>query len=297
MDKNINKIIEECNNSNNVDYVKVVAKEIVLTDPYTICHFAENVDLVDDPSIMPILEKGIISFGDIVHIYEFMFLMVDCKRQNFNLPSFEALIRSSKNPKLMLYCIGFVPGIDIPLMLEALYATKCIKYIEKLEDPEYGLEDIIDWNEYEEQCEIARNTKYFPEALKQYQKPGVNLLNSVLQSKDPYLINELADYLEYLRDYQGVDNVDDFLEILGYAMARTNEPLHHYEFAASITYCDKEMFQKRVIDSGLIKFVYYMYEYVKGTNKNMLANVIHQSGDEKYIDKIGHNKQYPKYDY
>lgn len=296
MDKNINKIIDNCNNSNSIEYVKAVAKDIVLTDPYTICHFAEHVDLVDNPTIMPILEKGIISFGDIVHIYEFMFLMVDCKREYFNLPAFESLIRNSKNPKLMLYCIGFVPGINISLMLSALYATKSIKYIEKLRDPEYGLGDIIDWDLYDEQCEIAKETDYFPEILKQYQKPGINLLNSVLKTKDPYLINELADYLEYLRDYKGYENVDDFLEILGYAMARCKEPLHHYEFAASITHSDKPMFQKLVIESEIIKYDYYMYEYVNGTDKNQLRAVISESGDQKYIDKIGYNKDYPYFD-
>lgn len=296
MDKNINKIINDCNNSNSVEYVKAVAKEIVLTDPYTICYFAEYVELVDDPTIMPILEKGILSFGDIVHTYEFMFLMVDCQRQYFNLPAFESIIRNSKNPKLMLYCIGFVPGINIPLMLKALYATKCIKYIDKLSEFESELEDIIDWDEYEEQREIASHTDYFPEILKQYQKPGVNLLNSVLQTKDPYLINELADYLEYLRDYKGYDNVDDFLEILGYAMARCKEPLHHYEFAASITFSDKKMFQKLVIDSEMIKYDFYMYEYVDGVDKNELKNVIASGNEPKYINKIGYNKQYPLFD-
>lgn len=294
MVNNINNIINDCNNSNSVEYVKNVAKHIVLTDPYTICYFAENVDLVDDPTIMSILEKGIISFGDIVHIYEFMFLMVDCKRQNFNLPSFERLIKNSNNPKLMLYSIAFVPGINIPIILQALYETKCIKYIEKLKDPEYGLEDIIDWEEYEKQCEIARNTFYFPEILKQYRKPGVNLFFSVLQTKDPYLINELADYLEYLRDYQGTD-VDSFLEILGYAMARIPEPLHHYEFASSITHCDKPMFQELVEDSGQIKYIFYMYEYAKGVDKNKLRKLIEESEDKKYHDKIGYNKQYPYY--
>ncbi len=296
MVKDIDKIINDCNNSNNVEYVKAVAKDIVLTDPYTICHFAEHVDLVDDPTIMPILEKGILSFADIVHTYEFMFLMVDCKRKYFNLPAFEKIIRNSKNPKLMLYCIGYVPGIDILQMVEALYETKSIKHIEKLREKEYGLEDIIDWDEYDEQCEIARETKYFPEILKQYQKPGVNLLNSVLQSKDPYLINELADYLEYLRDYQCYDSVDEFLEILGYAMARIPEPLHHYEYAASITFSDKEMFENLVVKSALIKYIYYTYEYVPGANKNRLKEIIERSDDLKYKDKIGFNKQYPGYE-
>ncbi len=292
MDKNIMEVIDNCNRSNNVEYVKEVAKDIVLTDPYTICTFAEYVDLVDNPQIMPILEKGIISFGDIVHIYEFTFLMVDCHRQYFNLPAFERLIKSSKNPKLMFYSIAFVPGIDILSMIEALYATKSEKYIEKLQSKEVDLEDIIDWDEFEEKLEEARNYQYFPEILRQYQKPGINLLNSVLQTKNPYLINELADYLEYLRDYKGLDTVDDFLEILGYAMARIPEPLHHYEFAASITYCDKEMFQKRVAASKQIKYLYYLYAYVNGTNKEELRELINQSGNQKYIAKIGIHKEH-----
>lgn len=296
MEKNIDKIIDDCNNSNSILYVKSKAKEIVLTDPYTICHFAENVDLVDNPEIMPILEKGMISFGDIVHIYEFMFSMVECQREYFNLPAFESLIRNSKNPKLMLYCIGFVPGINKQLMIQSLYATKSIKYIEKLSDPEYDLADEIDWIEYEEQCKSAKETNYFPEVLRQYQKPGVNLLNSVLQTRDPYLINELADYLEYLRDYRGYENVDDFLEILGYAIARCKEPLHHYEFAESIIFSDKPMFQKLVIESEIIKYDYYMFEYVKGVNKEELREVIERSSNKKYIDKIGYNKQYPYYE-
>ncbi|MDE6292231.1 MAG: hypothetical protein K2L98_00960, partial [Bacilli bacterium] len=122
-----------------------------------------------------------------------------------------------------------------------------------------------------------------------------NLLNSVLQTKDPYLINELADYLEYQRDYKNAD-VDSFLEILGYAMARIPEPLHHYEFAASITYCDRPMFQQLVEESGQIKYIFYMFEYVKNVDKNRLRHLIEASGDQKYIDKIGYNKEYPGYE-
>lgn len=297
MDIDINKVINECNQSNDIEYIKKVAKEIVLTNPYTICTFAEYVDACDHPEIMPILEKGMISFADIVHIYEFMFLMVDCQRTYFNLPSFEALIKSSKNPKLMLYCIGFVPGINIPSMIDALYKTKCIKYIEQLKSEEYQaiVDYYIDWDEYENVISEAREFNYFPEILKQYQKPGINLLNSVLKSKDPYVYNEMADYLEYLRDYKGYDNVDNFLEILGMAMLRTNEPLHMYEFAASVTYCDKPMFENRVATSKQVKYWYYMYAYVHGINKELFKNLIISSDNKKYQDKIGYTKEYPYY--
>lgn len=297
MDIDINKIIADCNNSNSVEYVKEVANDIILTDPYTICTFAECVDLSDDPTIMPILERGMISFGDIVHIYEFMFLMVDCKRKNFNLPSFEKLIRGSKNPKLMLYCIGFVPGIDIPLMLASLYETKCIKYIEKLKEEEYKevVDDYIDWYEYEIALEDSREFNYFPAALEPYQKPGMNLFNSVLKSYDPYIYNEMADYLEYLRDYRKINDVDTFLEILGIAMARTNEPLHHYEYSASIMHCDKPMFEKRIKDSKQVKYYYYMYTYVNGVNKDEFKRLIISSDNKKYKDKIGYTKNYYSY--
>lgn len=294
MGVDIDKIIAECNNSNSIEYVKQVAYDIVLTDPYTICTFAENVDLCDEPTIMPILEKGIISFGDIVHIYEFMFLMVDCKREYFNLRSFEGLIKSSGNPKLMLYCIGFVPGIEVITMIDALYKTKCIKYISKLEEPEYKeiVDDFIDWIEYECAKEEARDYNYFPVALEQYKKPGINLFNSVLKSKDPYIYNEMADYLEYLRDYQGNDKVESFLEILGIAMARTDEPLHHYEYAASIIHSDKPMFEKRIKDSKQVKYYYYMYEYVQGVDKEGFKQLIINSNNQKYKDKIGYTKNY-----
>ncbi|MCI8353226.1 MAG: hypothetical protein HFJ58_06615 [Clostridia bacterium] len=101
-------------------------------DPYLICDILEETKGGPNGIYLKQLEDAIISTNDIVQIYEFMFLAVDMKVKGFDRERFERIIRESKNPKLMCYCMGFVPGTNIELMLKALESTQNAKYMEML---------------------------------------------------------------------------------------------------------------------------------------------------------------------
>lgn len=279
------ELLKSCQDCEDIETVNKAVQEIAYTvNPYYICDFAENVKLADTKENMKKLEDSIIQSGDLVHMYEFMFLMVDSGIENFDLNKFETIIRNSKNPKLMCYCIGFVPGIDSDKMLEALYESKNAKYIERLSDEEYGLE-FDSFPGYHQKLAEAKDYNYFPDCLNQFGIHDINqLIEKVLETKNPYLINELSDYIEYLTDYKGEIGLD--IKPLQEAQLKYADPLHLYEFAASVMTSDKLAFQKSVIESNMPKYMYYVYEYVAGVNKNELKEAIEKSGNTKYIDKI-----------
>ena len=267
-------LLEECKDSQALLYVVNAVNQVAQMGPYEICDFAEEVKLVDIPVNIRTFEDAMIGFGDIVHVYEFMFLMVDSGVKNFNLDRFEEIIRKSKDPKLMCYCLGFVPGINQDKMLEALYNEKNAKY---------------SLPGYYERLEEAKNFDYFPHCLEQFGTRDVNELTSlVIGTKSPYLINELADYMEYLGEYKGVSNLD--LEPLHKAELEYGEPLHWYEYAASVSSAPKDKFTECVKNSGRVKYMYYMYEYVPGVDKGLLKESIKDSGNSKYISKISLEK-------
>lgn len=286
MVKNSNDLlIELSKDSKDKQYVFDNAVSITSTNPYLVCDFSEYVSLVDDIDIMKILEDGIINFDDIVHIYEFMFLMVDMGIKNFNLPRFEKLIKDSNNPKLMAYTLEFVPGVDKLSMLNSLYATKNIKYIEKLSDSESCL-DAHNLPGYRQALNVAKKNIYFPPCLLKFGTKDIGkLIPMVINSKDIYLLNELADYLEYLKVYLGFNYDLSMIEKAHLSYAN-DEPLYLYEYAASIASSNKEIYTSKVIKKEMPKYMYYMYEYVDGTNKSVLADAIHKTGNEKYISKI-----------
>lgn len=278
-------LIELSKNSNNKQVVYDNAVSVTQTNPYSLCDFAEYVPLADDADVMKVLEDGIIDFDDIVHIYEFMFLMVDLGIKNFNLPRFEKIIRDSKNPKLMVYSLCFVPGIDEASMLDSLYATKCRKYIEKLETEQDGI-DVNKLPGYKQALNIAKKNLYFPDSLIIFGTRDIGkLIPRAINYKDPYLINELADYLEYLKVYLGLHYNLEPIEKAYLDLAK-DEPLHLYEYSASVLSSDKDAFTYKVIQKEMAKYMYYMYEYVEGVNKPLLADAINVTGSEKYISKI-----------
>lgn len=261
------------------------ALNITNTNPYSVCDFVEYVPLVDDKDIMKVLEDGIIKFDDIVHIYEFMFLCVDLGIKNFNLPRFEKLIKDSKDPKLMAYSLAFVPGIDEVGMLNSLYATRSIKHLEKLKSDEYGI-DVNNLSGYKQALNVAKKNLYFPDCLLKFGTRDISeLIKRVINSKNLYLINELADYLEYLKVYLGLHYDLNSIENAYLDLAQ-DEPLHLYEYAASVDSSNKDAFTYKVISKRMAKYMYYMYEYVEGVNKELLASSIMDTKNEKYISKI-----------
>ena len=277
-------MLANCQGSNDMELVTMNTKQVASMGPYQICDFAENVKLADTPENMKTLEQGMIRYNDLVHIYEFMFLMVDSGIENFDLKGFEEIIRNSKNPKLMCYCLGFIPGIDFNQMLNALYETKNAKYIERLADEEYEI-DVDLLPNYHQKLEEAKAYNYYPECLNQFGTHDIGqLTNQVIETKNPYLINELADYMEYLCDYKGVTGLD--ISPLQTAQFTYADPLHLYEFAASVKESNKQGFQTAVIESGMPKYMYYMYEYVPGVDKGELKEAIKRTGSTKYIEKV-----------
>lgn len=107
-------------------------------NPYTICDLLEETKGGPNGTYLRELENAIIETNDIVQIYEFMFLAVDMNINGFDRERFERIIRQSKNPKLMCYCMGFVPGTNIKAMLKALEDTENAKYMEMLIKKEKG---------------------------------------------------------------------------------------------------------------------------------------------------------------
>lgn len=263
-------------------------------NPYIICDLLEKTKGGLNGIYLKKLENAIIETNDIVQIYEFMFLAVDMNIVGFDRARFERAIRESDNPKLMCYCMEFVPGTNIEEMYNALEHTQNAKYMEMLiDDDEYGdvLEEIKKINpEYEETVENAKQFDYYPESLKQF----INLKDDILQlkkeviaTKNPHLITELANYIEYLNEYkeQSYDISD-----LVIAQEETQDPMQAYEFLASVNVEDKSGLIQTVINSGKAKFMYYVYAYVPELTeqeKNQIKeNIIETDLDGKYKKMI-----------
>jgi len=283
--------IKKCNSTEDENYIRKIANEVKAShNPYLICDFMAGVPKARTKDIMQMFEDEMVRIGDIVHSYEFMFLMTDMAVQTFDKKRFESLIKESGNPKLMMYCLGFVPEIDTESMLEALYDTKNAKYINELsisEDYEYL--HVQDRPEYAIKLQEAKEFDYFPQSLAEYKnKDGKvelpDLISSVIKSdsetvvqkrKKAYQINELANYLAYLGEYHAEEYSPEFLktsiELLQNAelVAGDQEPLHLYEFAASVETRDKSSIIRRVIDLEDDKYVHYCLEYVPNVPENL----------------------------
>jgi len=256
-------IIEICRSHG---FVKEMAERIAATNnPYYICDFAEQISAADTPEIMQILEDAMLATGDIVHIYEFMFMAVDSGIKNFNLTRFEDAIIESKNPKLMYYIIGYVPGVNIPRLLQAIADTNSLKYIEHAK------------TDYELPASTSEET-FYPETLKKYSTKYLgDIYLQILTSNNPYDINEYAEFY---------GDVGKSTEKLQRVIIETGDILHIYEFACSVKGADIPLIEEVIIQSGMVKYMYYMYEYLAGTNKDKLRAAIINTGNQKYIDKI-----------
>ena len=277
-----------------------IEEKINSGDPYKICDILEETKGGPNGIYLKKLEDAIIATNDIVQIYEFMFIAVDMNVIGFDKERFERIIRQSKNPKLMCYCMGFVPGTDMELMLSALEQTKNAKYMEMLkQDDEYKdvFEEVIkiDSN-YEEKIEEAKQFDYFPESLKEYidLKDDINELKSeIKQTKNPHLITELANYIAYLNEYKE-ENYD--IEDLTIMQEEIKDPMQAYEYLSSVNVKDKKQLIQVVIDSGRVKFMYYTYEYVPGLTeeeKDLLKEeIMKQDVSGKYKEMLGETSEH-----
>ena len=197
----------------------------------------------------------------------------------------------------MCYCMGFVPRTNIELMLQALVKTRNAKYEEMImKDEEYSdvYEEVKEINpNYEETVEEAKKFDYFPESLKEFidlRNDIPKLKSEVKATKNAHLITELANYLEYLGEYKDQSYDGDDLAV---AQAETEDPMQAYEFLASVNSINIENKTKliqTVINSGKVKFMYYVYEYVLGLTeeeKNYLKeNIKEADKNGKYREMI-----------
>ena len=271
-----------------------VEEEINSGDPYILCDLLEKTKGGPNGIYFKKIENAIIETNDIVQIYEFLFLAVDMNIQGFDRERFEKIIRESGNSKLMCYCMGFVPGTNIEEMIKALKDTKNAKYMEMIiENEEYeeilGEVKQIDPN-YEECVEEAKEFDYFPESLKSFItfKDNIEeLKNEVIATKNPHLITELANYIEYLNKYK---NQSYSIESLTTAQEEMQDPMQAYEYLASVDVNDKGNLIQAVINSGRVKFMYYVHEYVSGVSeeeKDLLKKEIQKrDSDGKYKKMI-----------
>lgn len=284
MEKSDKLLIDVTKDSDDYDLVRVNSKKLTFCrDPYVICDFAEYTKLADTKEVMTTLTNAIIRIDDLVHLYEFYFLMSERNAKNFNYTLVEDIIKRSKNPKIMSYCLSFTNIKDEIGMLNSLYATKNAKWIERL-----GEElDTSVLPGYKEALDEAICFPYFPPCLEKYQTKDISsLVELAIKEGNPYIINELADYMEYLMTYKGVSGLNVSELVTPYKWSVVGNPLYQYEFAASVDTIDKSTFTTMVIEEGIAKIMYYMYEYVKGVDKPLIKNAINQTGNEKYIKLV-----------
>ena len=236
---------------------------------------------------------AIIKTGDILQIYEFLYLIVDAKKEftfykslndlgisDEKLKQLEDVILKSKNAKLIRYCIGFVPGIDLDKYLKALYDTKSFwdilalsvlkDYIDENEVANPELLSKVDKTDYENALKEANkydeSGEYFPYSLEEYKEfKGENnsLKDRIIESKNPYLICELANYIEYLRTITTEDR-KTIIEELAKAELATGDAMGIYEFLSSVQAIPKDLFYnmvQRIIEIDDEKYIRYTLEF------------------------------------
>lgn len=147
--------------------------------------------------------------------------------------------------------------------------------------------------DYEETVEEAKEFNYFPESLKEFIDSRDNipkLKSEVKATKNVHLITELANYIEYLNEYKDQSyDVDD----LAVAQEKIEDPMQAYEFLASVNSINvenKTRLIQTVVNSGRVKFMYYVYEYVPDLTegeKNYLKKKIKEADSNgKYREMI-----------
>jgi len=297
------KIKTSCLISDDQDYILEQAKLVAESqNPYFICDFPEYIQKEKlTREVMKVLEDGILETKQPIPIYEFMFEMTDFGIETFDIKRFEDEIIKLNNPKLLYYTIIFIKGANVPKMLDALCKTQNEKYItlakedyeESYNKEEYPEEEVFT-KEYYKQLEASKEKHYFPESLTKYSDPLflTDFVINVLEKGNAYEIIELADYIEYLKDYKKLDEASStkYLKQTQQKIEEKNDPLHSYEYAWSINSSDKDALSEIVIKSENPKLMYYFRE-IPGANKEKLEQAIENTGNQRYIDKINEEKE------
>lgn len=316
-----NKILRKCTgkNENKKDLLRYAKRVAETGNPYFICDFCEYVEAVDDPDIMPFLQKAMENCGDIVHIYEFAFLMADCGRQCVDYKSLQDIIIASEDPKLIAYCSEYVPTFDQKALADGMIKCGNVKWLEHyIEAKGYyaGVENASEKEKISQKqrllksFELARKreTRFFPpkSVTDVYGILGKDLeqmRKDVLKSKNPYLINEMAEnweatlyetplYIiekekqirmpEHLRTQSYAECIEEYAD----AMIETGDILHIYEFGASVPGAPIRKIEDAAIEIGMAKYMYYVGAYVPGANVGRLLKSIEKTGNKKYIEKM-----------
>ena len=101
------------------------------------------------------------------------------------------------------------------------------------------------------------------------------------------MITELANYIEYLNEYKNEGyRIEDLTEV----QETIGDPMQSYEYLASVNVENKDGLINSVIDSGRVKFMYYVYEYVPGLNDEersiIKESIVSKDTSEKYKQMV-----------
>lgn len=297
--------LAQLRSADNVSIMSIVLRIAYSGNQHFIYDLIEYCPGVDTPEYMKVLEDAILGLAtyknNILIAYEFMYEMAtDFEIKNFNLEGFEKFIIASGNPKYMSYCILCIKGTNVPRMLKALYETKSEKYLERIKDKydhsvnkdTYPYFTIFN-DAYDKELEASSKIIYVPAwmyALKT--SHPYSMTRAVINSENPYFINELADYFEYFikyvlkkEDYQSIDYYEKLILSLNEAIKIYGYMLDKYEYSWSIERCNKKEMQQDVIEAEDAKFMYYFRD-IPGANIEELDEAIKRSDNTKYINLI-----------
>lgn len=271
------------------EYSNKKAKMLERGNPYEINNWVKSTFGISAYEMI----DAIIKTGDILQIYEFFYMIVDLKTKfgsykkledlginNEKLEKLQEVILQSKNAKLIRYCIGFVPGINLDRYLQALYSTKSLWDIKELtQGEEYiNLDEVANpellekvksptyFNALEEAEECAKRGEYFPHSLETYRESKKNisiLTEKIVNTQDPYLICELANYIEHLENIKDEEKTS-LVEKLAKAEITAGDSMGMYEFLSSVGNVSQVMFKKmvrKIIENGDEKYMRYTQEF------------------------------------
>ena len=279
------QILKRCAVSNDKRIILEGAKLVAESgNPYYICDFVENVAGADTLEVMSVLQSAMERTNDYVHIYEFAFLTCDMGLKSVNFNSLFNKLKESKNSKLLVYSAEYVPAFDKVEIAKALIEFGNAKWLAHyLESDEVlaGVDQDLKAELLEgikQRYEEVKNVVHIPECVRHRGLKNVDeIIEYALNSKDPYVVNEVAEYLgEFIEDKSEFE--DKIISL--------KDILHTYEFGASVPNVDVSKIENASIESGMPKYMYYVGAYVPDADAEKMLKSIKQSGNQKYIQMM-----------